>query len=220
MKKKNSVFFLSSILIGSLLLGGCNQGGSNNTPNPDDQGGGTVVRHDSWANLVSYDYSNLTILDEDSMLEDVSYIFHVDEGKYVNQYSVFGEWVHQFFADYNGKNYVYWDNTKTGGTDGWLNYNSEHHIDLSLGHQEFYLPYLLTKISEEDVEYSAMTSSFYVKDEALARVSNDVFGFAIDHKTFATIAILVETDSANRDRIHKIRAFDTDAENSPYIQLT
>ncbi|MBO5578126.1 MAG: Ig-like domain-containing protein [Bacilli bacterium] len=219
MFKKKSLLILSSIVIGSLILGGCNKG--NNEKDPDEGGGGTVIRHDSWANLVSYDYTNLTVLDEDSMLEEGSYILHVGEGKYINWYPIFGEWYHQFFADYNGSNYVYWDYTQEGGTTGWLNYNPEYHVDLTLEHQEFYLPNLLTKVGEDDVEYSAATKTFYVKDSSLAKVSKDVFGFATDHRTFAVIAILVETDlNTNKDRISKVRAFDTLAENSPYVQLT
>ena len=62
MFKKKSLLILSSIVIGSLILGGCNKG--NNEKDPDEGGGGTVIRHDSWANLVSYDYTNLTVLEE------------------------------------------------------------------------------------------------------------------------------------------------------------
>ena len=204
--------------MGTLLLTGCPR--NNDEPDPDDNGHGTIVRHDSWANLMSYNYDNVTVLNEDSMLEEASYIFTIAKGQYIDYYPIFGEWYWQFFADYNNSNYVYWDYTNEGGTAGWLNYNNEYHVDLTLEHQDFYLPNLLNKIHEEDVEYSAMMNSFYVKDEALERISNEVFGFAYDHRTFSTIAILVETDENNKDRIQKVRCFDTDDENSPYVQLT
>ena len=218
MNKKTSLILLSSLLATSLVLGGCITK-ENNEKDPDDNGGGSLVRHDSWDNLMSYDYTNVTILNEDSMLEEASYVYVIDEGKYIDYYPIFGEWYHQFFADYNGSNYVYWDYTSEGGQAGWLNYNSEYHVDLTLEHQEFYLPNLLNKIHEEDVEYSAMMNSFYVKDSALNRITNEVFGFAYDHRPFATIAILVESDSNGKDRISKVRAFDTNDENSPYVQL-
>ena len=218
MNKKNSILLLSTLLMGTLVLTGCPR--NNDEPDPDDNGHGTIVRHDSWSNLMSYNYDNVTVLNEDSMLEEASYIYTIAKGQYIDYYPIFGEWYWQFFADYNNSNYVYWDYTSEGGTAGWLNYNNEYHVDLTLEHQDFYLPNLLTKIHEEDVEYSAMMNSFYVKDEALERVSNEVFGFAYDHRTFSTIAILVESDSENKDRIQKVRCFDTNDENSPYVQLS
>ena len=218
MNKKNSILLLSTLLMGTLVLTGCPR--NNDEPDPDDNGHGTIVRHDSWSNLMSYNYDNVTVLNEDSMLEEASYIFTIAKGQYIDYYPIFGEWYWQFFADYNNSNYVYWDYTSEGGTAGWLNYNNEYHADLTLEHQDFYLPNLLTKIHEEDVEYSAMMNSFYVKDEALERISNEVFGFAYDHRTFSTIAILVESDSENKDRIQKVRCFDTNDENSPYVQLS
>ena len=219
MLKKKSMLLLSSLLVTSLLITGCNREKENNEPDPDEQGGGSLVRHDSWDNLMKYDYSNVTVLEEDSMLEEASYIYRLSDNQYINYFPIFGEWYHQFFADYNGSNYVYWDYTSEGGTAGWLNYNPEYHVDLTLEHQDFYLPNLLNKIHEEDVEYSAMMNSFYVKDEALERISHEVFGFAYDHRTFSTIAILVESDENHKDRIQKVRCFDTDDENSPYVQL-
>ncbi len=203
----------------SLVVTGCKKPG-NDEKDPDENGNGTIIRHDSWDNLMSYNYDNVTVLNEDSMLEEASYIFSIAKGQYIDYYPIFGEWYHQFFADYNGSNYVYWDNTAEGGTTGWLNYNSEYHVDLTLEHQDFYLPNLLNGIHEEDVEYSAMMNSFYVKDEALARISEEVFGFAYDHSTFATIAILVETDENNHDRIQKVRCFDRNTEDSPFVQLS
>ncbi len=219
MFKKNNILLLSTLLMGSLVLTGCPNNG-NNEKDPDENGNGTMTKHDSWDNLMKYNYDNVTVLNEDSMLEEASYIFTIAKGQYVDYYPIFGEWYWQFFADYNNSNYVYWDCTSEGGTTGWLNYNSEYHVDLTLEHQDFYLPNLLNKIHEADVEYSAMMNSFYVKDEALERISNEVFGFAYDHRTFSTIAILVESDENGKDRIQKVRCFDTDDENSPYVQLT
>ena len=218
MFKKKSILLLSTLLMGTLVLTGCPR--NNDEPNPDDNGNGSLIRHDSWDNLMSYNYDNVTVLNEDSMLEEASYIFTIAKGQYIDYYPIFGEWYYQFFADYNNSNYVYWDNTSEGGTAGWLNYNNEYHVDLTLEHQDFYLPNLLNKIHEEDVEYSAMMNSFYVKDEALERISNEVFGFAYDHRTFSTIAILVEADANHKDRIQKVRCFDTNDENSPYVQLS
>ena len=219
MLNRKTIILLSTLLMGSLVLTGC-PGPENDEPDPDEGGNGTLVRHDSWNNLMSYDYSNVTVLNEDSMLEEASYVLTLGSGQYIDYYPIFGEWYYQFFADYNGSNYVYWDYTNDGGTAGWLNYNSEYHVDLTLEHQDFYLPNLLNKIHEADVEYSAMMNSFYVKDEALERISNEVFGFAYDHRTFSTIAILVESDENNKDRIQKVRCFDTNDENSPYVQLS
>ena len=222
MYKKKSILLLSTLLMGALVLTGCPKGnkGGNEEKDPDNGGPGTIVRHDSWSNLMSYNYDNVTVLNEDSMLEEASFIYTIAKGQYIDYYPIFGEWYWQFFADYNNSNYVYWDYTSEGGTTGWLNYNSEYHVELTLEHQDFYLPNLLTKIHEEDVEYSAMMNSFYVKDEALERVSNEVFGFAYDHRTFSTIAILVESDENHKDRIQKVRCFDTNDENSPYVQLS
>ena len=219
MSKNKTLLLLSSLLATSLVLSGCINK-ENNEKDPDEGGGGSLVRHDSWDNLMSYDYTNVTVLNEDSMLEEASYVYTIAKGQYIDYYPIFGEWYYQFFADYNDSNYVYWDYTNEGGTAGWLNYNNEYHVDLTLEHQDFYLPNLLNKIHEEDVEYSAMMNSFYVKDSALERISNEVFGFAYDHRTFSTIAILVESDSDGKDRIQKVRAFDTNDENSPYVQLS
>ncbi len=107
MNKKTSLILLSSLLATSLVLGGCITK-ENNEKDPDDNGGGSLVRHDSWDNLMKYDYTNVTILNEDSMLEEASYVYVIDEGKYIDYYPIFGEWYHQFFAYYNGSNYFYW----------------------------------------------------------------------------------------------------------------
>ena len=138
MLNRKTIILLSTLLMGSLVLTGC-PGPENDEPDPDEGGNGTLVRHDSWNNLMSYDYSNVTVLNEDSMLEEASYVLTLGSGQYIDYYPIFGEWYYQFFADYNGSNYVYWDYTKEGGTTGWLNYNPEYHVDLTLEHQEFYL---------------------------------------------------------------------------------
>ena len=146
MLKKKTLLILSTILIGTLVITGCRGGNEEKDPDEQGGGGGSLIRHDSWDNLMKYNYSNVTVLEEDSMLEEASYIYRLSDNQYINYFPIFGEWHHQFFADYNGSNYVYWDYTSEGGTAGWLNYNPEYHVDLTLEHQDFYLPNLLNKI--------------------------------------------------------------------------
>ena len=222
---KKTTLLLSGLLLSTLCITGCTKksnGKTTPTPSgdPDDPGGGgQIIRHDDWDNLLTYDYSNMTVADTDSYLEDPSYVYYISEGKYINHYAVLGEWQHQFFADYEGKNYVYWDYRNSGGTDGWINYNEKYHVDLSLGHQDFYMPNLVANISKDDVEYSALTNAFYVKSSELARISRSVFGFAIDHPTFKSIVIAQSRDENNKDYINKIYCFDNDSDNSPYVLL-
>lgn len=219
---------LFALLMSLALLTGCGQtpteephfdpipGGGAGGDEPTE--GGEIISHDSWDNVLSYDYSNLTIYSYDTFLDTPAYIQILDTGKYAYTYTIFDTRVTQYFADYEGQNYVYWDYTDEGGTTGYLNYNPEYEATLYLYKMDFYLPFLLSKITSNDVEYTSVYNGFYVKDSSLRRISEEVFGFAIDHSYFESIVILIEQDEEGKDRLYRMYCFDdVDDDNSPYL---
>lgn len=221
MKKKHLLLTLP--LLAGMLLTSC--GGTIRPTDPADDGkqGSYSRKSGDWDKLLNRDYSNSTVYSYVSIGESESYIYNLAEGKYMEQYLIGEEVVKQFFADYEGENYVYWDCThdpsRPNGKKGWINYNDKYEVPLSLEHQDFYFPNLY-EITSEMVEYDGLFQEYYIKDEYLADVDELLFGYAWDNKAEA-ISITTSRDEDGYEVINRIWAFDDleKGEDAPFVMV-
>ena len=222
----------------AMLITGCNQTNSNNSNSNAEVSNETPISSEvvnpsssktnnsrsvpapiilggDFEEACKKDYKNMTVsfaLNSTMFGEEWGYEYYlggsdfvaVMDGTTAETYGLDYAW--SFYSYYNGKSYAYWDMSYYV-TEGWIS-NGSKGIGVGIDYAYFYMPYFLSNISKDDVEY--VLGTFVVKESAIDKVLEGL-KFTWMGNDITYVDIKVNDDGY----ITKIRGFD-DPNNEEY----